>query len=86
MREEKKTANPKLRALNWLYETLYKDEIIPRISFKKFKEENTFFLDGLTIKNQIKEFNMFYFYTICNKVKLPIHRSEVKDFFDLTEK
>ena len=77
MKEEKKVINPKLKALNWLYVTLYKEEVMPRIIFKKFKEENTFFLDGMSIKIQRLEYDAHYLYLICRKMRLPITRSEI---------
>ena len=81
MREENQLINPKSKALNWIYATIYKEEIFPRSSFKKFKEENAFFLDGLTIKLQMREHDMYYFYFVCKKVKLPITRVEIREYF-----
>lgn len=81
MSEENPRFNAKLKALNWLYVTLYEEEILPRQSFKKFREENIYFLDGMNIASQMKEYNFFYFYSICKKVRLPITREEVKYYF-----
>jgi hypothetical protein len=81
MNEESPKFKAKHKALNWLYVTLYEDEIIPRTSFKKFREENMYFLDGMNIASQMKEYNLFYFYCICKKVKLPITRNEVRNYF-----
>jgi hypothetical protein len=80
MREEKNMASPKLRALNWLYITLYEDEVLPRESFSKFRKENMYFLDGMTIKLQRQEYDNHYFYVVCKKVKLPITRKEINEF------
>ena len=81
MRDENQFINPKSKALNWIYATIYKEEIFPRSSFKKFKEENAFFLDGLSIKLQMREHDMYYFYFVCKKVKLPITRVEIREYF-----
>ncbi len=81
MREENPKFNAKLKALNWLYATLYQEEFLPRTSFKKFREENMYFLDGMNIASQMKEYNLFYFYCICKKVKLPITRNEIRNYF-----
>ena len=81
MSEENPKFNAKLKALNWLYVTLYEEEIVPRTSFKKFREQNMYFLDGMNIASQMKEYNLFYFYSVCKRVKLPITRNEVKYYF-----
>lgn len=81
MSEENRKFNAKLRALNWLYVTFYHEEILPRTSFKKFREENMYFLDGMTIASQIKEYNRYYFYLICISVKLPITKEEIRYYF-----
>jgi len=82
MKEENPKFNAKLKALNWLYSTLYQEEFLPRTSFKKFREENIYFLDGMTISSQMKEYNRYYFYCICMKVKLPITKEEIKHYFN----
>lgn len=81
MKEENPKFLAKIKALNWLYTTLYQEEVLPRTSFKKFREENMYFLDGMTIASQMKEYNLFYFYSVCKRVKLPITREEVKYYF-----
>jgi hypothetical protein len=81
MNEESPKFKAKNNALNWLYATLYEEEIVPRTSFKKFREENKYFLEGMNIASQMKEYNFFYFYCICKKVKLPITRNEVRNYF-----
>ena len=83
MREEKKMVSPKLRALNWLYITLYEDEVLPRESFSKFRKENMYFLDGMSIKLQRQEYDHHYFYVVCKKVKLPITRKEINEYIHL---
>ena len=83
MYEESPKFKAKYKALNWLYVTLYEEEIIPRTSFKKFREQNMYFLDGMNIASQMKEYNLFYFYCVCKKVKLPITRNEVKYYFTI---
>lgn len=82
MKEENPKFNAKLKALNWLYATLYKEEFLKRTSFKKFREENMYFLDGMTISSQMKEYNRYYFYLICLRVKLPITKEEIKYYFN----
>lgn len=81
MNKENPKFQAKLKALNWLYISLYEEEVLPRTSFKKFREENMYFLDGMNIASQMKEYNLFYFYSICKRVKLPVSRDEVKYYF-----
>jgi hypothetical protein len=82
MRDENPKFQAKLKAINWLYATLYQEEFLPRMSFKKFREENMYFLDGLSISSQMKEYNRYYFYLICMSVKLPITKEEIRYYFN----
>ena len=82
MNKENPKFQAKLKALNWLYISLYEEEVLPRTSFKKFREENMYFLDGMTIASQIKEYNRYYFYLICMSVKLPITKEEIRYYFN----
>lgn len=82
MNKENPKFQAKLKALNWLYISLYEEEVLPRTSFKKFREENMYFLDGLNIASQIKEYNRYYFYCICMKVNLPITREEINYYLN----
>lgn len=81
MNKENPKFHAKLKALNWLYISLYEEEVLPRTSFKKFREENMYFLDGMNIASQMKEYNKHYFYLICVSVKLPITKEEIRYYF-----
>jgi hypothetical protein len=82
MNKENPKFQAKLKALNWLYISLYEEEVLPRTSFKKFREENMYFLDGMNIASQMKEYNRYYFYLICMSVKLPITKEEIRCYFN----
>ena len=82
---EKTSLNSKIRSLNWLYSNVLELDILPKGSFRKFRKENIYFLDGMSIKLQKKEFDHHYFYLVCKNVKLPITRNEIKEYFKLKD-
>ena len=75
----------KKRALKYVFDNIYSKELLPKQSFNEFRKQNMFFLEGLNIRQQQNEFESYCFYQIAKKVKLPINRSDIKDFFDLME-
>jgi hypothetical protein len=77
---EKTSLNSKIRSLNWLYSNVLELDILPKGSFRKFRTENMYFLDGMSIKLQRQEYDHHYFYVVCKKVKLPITRKEINEF------
>ncbi len=75
----------KKRALKYVFDNIYSKGFFPQKSFNEFRKENMYFLDGMNIASQMKEYNLFYFYSVCMKVKLPITRNDVKYYFTRKE-
>ena len=74
------------RVLTFVYFNLHPKLITLSKSFNDFRNENRYFLDGLS-KSQVKlEFDRFLFFETCRILKLlgqlKLDRSEINNFLD----
>ena len=60
-------------------------KLIERGSFRQFKNDNLFFLDGMTIKMQKREYDAFHLYSICMLMKFRTTPDEIKEYLSLQE-
>jgi hypothetical protein len=81
--------NPKLKQkmkiLNLLHIKFSDAKLIERASFRQFKNDNLFFLDGMTIKMQKREYDAFHLYSICMLMKFRTTPDEIKEYLILQE-
>ncbi len=77
--EEKRKA--KLRTLRIVMKNVYSIGIFPQMSFNEFRNQNLFFLSGLSIKDQMFEYKCYGFYEVCRGIKLKVTSEEVREFF-----
>ena len=81
--------NPKLKQkmkiLNLLHIKFSDAKLIERGSFRQFKNDNLFFLDGMTIKMQKREYDAFHLYSICMLMKFRTTPDEIKEYLILQE-
>ena len=81
--------NPKLKQkikiLNLLHIKFSDAKLIERGSFRQFKNDNLFFLDGMTIKMQKREYDAFHLYSICVLMKFRTTPDEIKEYLSLQE-
>ena len=81
--------NPKLKSkikvLNFLHVKFSEAKLVERISFRQFQNDNIFFLDGMTIKMQKREYDAFHLFSICMLMKFRTTPNEIKEYLRLQE-
>lgn len=77
--------NIKTKALKFIFENIHSKGIYPQVSFNEFRKANMYFISHLSIKEQMNEFEFFKFYENCRRLKLPVLKSEIKQFLIVLE-
>ena len=85
MIEENPKLKQKIKILNLLHIKFSDAKLIERGSFRQFKNDNLFFLDGMTIKMQKREYDAFHLYSICMLMKFRTTPDEIKEYLILQE-
>ncbi len=85
MIEENPKLKQKIKILNLLHIKFSDAKLIERGSFRQFKNDNLFFLDGMTIKMQKREYDAFHLYSICVLMKFRTTPDEIKEYLRLQE-
>ena len=85
MIEENPKLKQKMKILNLLHIKFSDAKLIERGSFRQFKNDNLFFLDGMTIKMQKREYDAFHLYSICMLMKFRTTPDEIKEYLSLQE-
>ena len=83
MIEENPKLKQKMKILNLLHIKFSDAKLIERGSFRQFKNDNLFFLDGMTIKMQKREYDAFHLYSICMLMKFRTTPDEIKEYLSL---
>jgi len=85
MIKENPKLKQKIKILNLLHIKFSDAKLIERGSFRQFKNDNLFFLDGMTIKMQKREYDAFHLYSICVLMKFRTTPDEIKEYLSLQE-
>ena len=85
MIKENPKLKQKIKILNLLHIKFSDAKLIERGSFRQFKNDNLFFLDGMTIKMQKREYDAFHLYSICMLMKFRTTPNEIKEYLILQE-
>jgi hypothetical protein len=85
MIEENPKLKQKIKILNLLHIKFSDAKLIERGSFRQFKNDNLFFLDGMSIKMQKREYDAFHLYSICVLMKFRTTPDEIKEYLSLNE-
>ena len=72
--------NIKTRALKYVFDNIYCKRIFPQKSFNEFRKENMYFICHLSVKEQMREFEIFKFYENCRQLKLPLLKGDITQF------
>ncbi len=72
--------NIKTRALKYVFDNIYCKRIFPQKSFNEFRKENMYFICHLSVKEQMREFEIFKFYENCRQLKLPLLKGDIQQF------
>ena len=74
-----------MKVLNFLHVKFRDAKLVERISFRQFQNDNIFFLEGMTIKMQKREYDAFHLFSICMLMKFRTTPNEIKEYLRLQE-